>query len=234
MERLRQWARGVKRDVLALALAARDPRVPWTAKLVAVAVAAYALSPIDLIPDFIPVLGYLDDLVIVPAGILLAIKLVPPGLMAEFRETASRHNARPNLGRWGALLIVALWIIAIALLVGALFFSGTVRREPTPKSDDAAGAQDVQTPRAVTETDDQSFPVFAQEKLRWMKSEYSAGRLELGFFSDAAEALVPPDVFMATTRLRGEGENLLFKLARGSAERFSVRRRVARARAIAL
>lgn len=114
---LRAWARSVKRDVVALALAARDPRVPWKAKVVAVAVAAYALSPIDLIPDFIPVLGYLDDLVIVPAGILLAVRLVPPELMVEFRETASRGGARPDLGRWGAALIVALWVIGIALAI---------------------------------------------------------------------------------------------------------------------
>ena len=117
LDKLRQWARAVKRDVAALALATRDPRVPWTAKLVAIAVAAYALSPIDLIPDFIPVLGYLDDIVIVPAGILLAIKLIPAALMAEFRETASRTNAPPDLGRWGAALIVALWIIGIAVAV---------------------------------------------------------------------------------------------------------------------
>ena len=68
-ERMRQWARTLRRDVLALSLAARDPRVPWYAKAVAACVAVYALSPIDLIPDFIPILGYLDDLVIVPLGI---------------------------------------------------------------------------------------------------------------------------------------------------------------------
>ena len=88
-ERLRVWARGITRDVHALYLAARDPRVPWYAKAAAIAVAAYALSPIDLIPDFIPVLGYLDDLIIVPLGILLAVRLVPEDLMAEFRASAS-------------------------------------------------------------------------------------------------------------------------------------------------
>src|SRR5919106_1346069 len=89
-QRMRQWARQIKQDVHALYLAAGDPRVPWYAKVAAVAVAAYALSPIDLIPDFIPVIGYLDDLLIVPAGILLAIKLVPPELMSEFRASAGR------------------------------------------------------------------------------------------------------------------------------------------------
>jgi uncharacterized membrane protein YkvA (DUF1232 family) len=73
-DKLRGWARGIKRDVMALWLAARDPRTPWYAKAVAATVAAYALSPIDLIPDFIPVLGYLDDLIIVPLGIVLAVK----------------------------------------------------------------------------------------------------------------------------------------------------------------
>jgi uncharacterized membrane protein YkvA (DUF1232 family) len=83
--RLKVRAAEIKHDVRALYLAARDPRVPWYAKAVAVAVAAYAISPIDLIPDFIPILGYLDDLVIVPLGIVLAVKLVPAELMSEFR-----------------------------------------------------------------------------------------------------------------------------------------------------
>jgi uncharacterized membrane protein YkvA (DUF1232 family) len=88
--RAKTWAREVKRDALALRLATRDPRVPWYAKAIAIAVAAYALSPIDLIPDFIPILGYLDDVVIVPAGILLAIQCIPADLMAEFRQRVDR------------------------------------------------------------------------------------------------------------------------------------------------
>ena len=110
-ERLRGWARQIKRDVHALYLAAGDPRVPWYAKVAAIAVAAYALSPIDLIPDFIPILGYLDDLLIVPLGILLAVKLVPQHLMAEFRAEAVRADGERMLGRWGAAVIVALWIL---------------------------------------------------------------------------------------------------------------------------
>lgn len=109
---LRDWARRLKREVGALWLAARDPRVPLAAKVAAAAVAAYALSPIDLIPDFIPVLGYLDDLVLVPLGILLAVRLVPPALMAEFRAEAS---ARPPASRAGALAIVALWCGGLAI-----------------------------------------------------------------------------------------------------------------------
>ena len=92
--------------MIALHLAARDPRVPWPAKAVAACVAAYALSPIDLIPDFVPVLGYLDDLVVVPLGILLAVKLVPPDLMAEFREEARRRCENPT-GRAGAAIVVS-------------------------------------------------------------------------------------------------------------------------------
>jgi len=113
--RLGGWARQIKRDVHALYLAARDPRVPWYAKVAAIAVAAYALSPIDLIPDFIPVLGYVDDLVIVPLGILLAVKLVPAHLMVEFRTAAAGADAKRALGKWGAAVIVTLWIVGLAL-----------------------------------------------------------------------------------------------------------------------
>jgi uncharacterized membrane protein YkvA (DUF1232 family) len=103
----------MQRDVHALYLAAYDPRVPWYAKVVAIAVAAYALSPIDLIPDFIPILGYLDDLVIVPLGILVAVKLVPIALMREFRTAASRADGERVLGKWGAAVIVLLWVIGV-------------------------------------------------------------------------------------------------------------------------
>ena len=94
LQRARNWARTLKRDVVAIWIAARDPRVPWYAKAVAVVVAAYALSPIDLIPDFIPVLGHLDDALIVPAGIWLTVRLIPAELMVEFRAEASRREGR--------------------------------------------------------------------------------------------------------------------------------------------
>jgi uncharacterized membrane protein YkvA (DUF1232 family) len=94
--RLRDWARALKRDVMALWLAARDTRTPMLAKVVAAAVAAYALSPIDLIPDIVPVLGYLDDVIVLPLGILLAIRLIPPTLMSEFRRAAERQIDRPT------------------------------------------------------------------------------------------------------------------------------------------
>ena len=88
LTRLREWARTIKRDVVALSIAARDPRVPWYVKLAAAAVAAYALSPIDLIPDFIPVLGYLDEVIILPVALFLVIKMIPDTLMVEFRAEA--------------------------------------------------------------------------------------------------------------------------------------------------
>ena len=114
LQRAKQWAGFIKRDAVAVWIAGRDPRVPWYAKLIAAAVAAYALSPIDLIPDFVPVLGYLDDLVIVPAGILLVVRLIPVGLMDEFRAEAARRLERPT-SRIGAAGIVLLWLASLAL-----------------------------------------------------------------------------------------------------------------------
>jgi uncharacterized membrane protein YkvA (DUF1232 family) len=116
LDRAREWAHAIRRDVVAVWLAARDPRVPWSTKALALAVAAYALSPIDLIPDFIPVLGYLDDLIIVPLGILACIRLIPAGLMAEFRTEAARRAAEPR-SIVAAVIIVAIWISAAALLL---------------------------------------------------------------------------------------------------------------------
>jgi uncharacterized membrane protein YkvA (DUF1232 family) len=114
IDTLTAWARSVKRDVVALWLAARDPRTPWYAKAVAAAVAAYALSPIDLIPDFIPVVGYLDDLIIVPLGILLAVRLIPPDVMGDLRAQATARS-RP-VSRAGIAFVVALWLLSAVLL----------------------------------------------------------------------------------------------------------------------
>ena len=114
--RLRSWARSIKRDVHALYLSARDPRVPWYAKAVALAVAAYALSPIDLIPDFIPGLGYLDDLIIVPLGILLAVRLIPAEVLAEHRATATDTRLAPSRG--AAVVIIAIWIGLALVAIG--------------------------------------------------------------------------------------------------------------------
>lgn len=124
--RLRQWARGVKQDVHAIYLAARDPRTPWYAKALAFVVAAYALSPIDLIPDFIPIIGYLDDLILVPLGVMLVIRLVPPEVMAEHRETARLAEDRPA-SRTAAVIIVVIWIAAL-VLTGALIWQAYAAR----------------------------------------------------------------------------------------------------------
>ncbi|WP_246179794.1 YkvA family protein [Microvirga thermotolerans] len=115
LTRARRWARAVKTDIVALHLAARDPRVPLSAKLVAGLVAAYALSPVDLIPDFIPVLGYLDDLLLVPLGILLAVRLIPPPVMNDLRRKAAALQERPA-SRMAAMAIVTLWIVAVLAL----------------------------------------------------------------------------------------------------------------------
>jgi uncharacterized membrane protein YkvA (DUF1232 family) len=114
IDRLREWTRALTRDVHAIYLAARDPRTPWYAKALAICVAGYALSPIDLIPDFIPVLGYLDDLVIVPLGILLVVKLIPPEVLADNRAAAARAAEQP-VTRRAAMVVALIWAAAIAL-----------------------------------------------------------------------------------------------------------------------
>jgi uncharacterized membrane protein YkvA (DUF1232 family) len=113
MNKLKAWANSIKRDVYALYLAARDSRVPWFAKALALATAAYALSPIDLIPDFIPVLGYLDDIVIVPLAIVLTVRLIPAEVMLDLRLQAEQRLAlAPPSSRTAAVIIVLIWIVA--------------------------------------------------------------------------------------------------------------------------
>lgn len=118
--RLNNWARAIRRDVVALYIAGRDPRVPWHVKAAAIAIAAYALSPIDLIPDFIPVLGYLDEVILLPVAIALVIRMIPDPLMVEFREEAQRRSERP-VSRMAAAAIIALWIAAAGFLLWALW-----------------------------------------------------------------------------------------------------------------
>ncbi len=116
LDRLRNHARILKRDTYALYLAARNPRTPWYAKVLAAAVVAYALSPIDLIPDFIPVIGYLDDLVIVPLGIAAVVRLVPADVLADCREQAQLRMERPV--SWvAAVFVVAVWLVAGTWLI---------------------------------------------------------------------------------------------------------------------
>ena len=112
-DNLKAWARRIKRDGVTLWFAGKNPRTPWYAKALGVFVVAYALSPIDLIPDFIPVLGYLDDVLLLPVLIWLAIRLLPPGVLAECRSQAEEwmqaNGARPS-SRAGAILVVSLWV----------------------------------------------------------------------------------------------------------------------------
>jgi uncharacterized membrane protein YkvA (DUF1232 family) len=118
--RLKDWSRAIRKDVVALYIAARDRRVPWHVKLAATAIAAYALSPIDLIPDFIPVLGYLDEVILLPVAIALVIRMIPDPLMTEFRAEAQRRSERP-VSRVAAAAIIGLWIAAAGFLLWALW-----------------------------------------------------------------------------------------------------------------
>lgn len=109
------WARRIKRDVVTVYFAARDPATPMFIRLLALAIAAYALSPIDLIPDFIPVLGYLDDVLIVPLGLLLVIWLLPPQVLASSRAKAAAVLERPT-SRSAAVVIAGIWLLGIVVL----------------------------------------------------------------------------------------------------------------------
>lgn len=115
LARLRALARRLKHELTALSIAVRDPRTPWTARLLAGLVLAYALSPLDLIPDFIPVLGLLDDLLLLPLGLWLALRLIPPEVMREAREQA-RHAPRPPRSRLGLALVIGVYVLLLALL----------------------------------------------------------------------------------------------------------------------
>lgn len=115
LARLRSWARGLKQSTLVVYFAARDPGTPWWVRVIALLVAAYALSPIDLIPDFIPVLGYIDDLLIVPLGVLLVLRLIPPEVRRAAKERALAVADKPT-SRVTAVVIVAIWLVVAGLL----------------------------------------------------------------------------------------------------------------------
>jgi uncharacterized membrane protein YkvA (DUF1232 family) len=117
MGRLAEWAHALKRESLMLYYAARDPRTPWYAKLLAAAIVAYAVSPIDLIPDFIPVLGLLDDVLLLSAALWIVLKLIPEPVLAESRHRAETALERPT-SRTAAVVIVFVWI-ASAVALGA-------------------------------------------------------------------------------------------------------------------
>ena len=115
LEGWRSQVKALKRELVAISLAARDPRTPWGARLLILAIVAYALSPVDLIPDFIPVLGLLDELLLLPAALLLAVRLIPAEAMAEARALAADQRLHPS--RTAAVVIVLLWLIALAFTV---------------------------------------------------------------------------------------------------------------------
>ena len=138
---LKERARRLKAEVHALYLAARHPGTPWYAKLLLVAIVAYALSPIDLIPDFIPVLGFVDEIILLPFAIVLAVKMIPADVMSECRARASEQ--RPDAsraGRTGAAVIVLLWLVLIAL--AALWAHETFARDGSDALRDQLSAQD--------------------------------------------------------------------------------------------
>jgi uncharacterized membrane protein YkvA (DUF1232 family) len=123
-EILKQRADALTRQTCAVCLAARDPRTPWPAKALAVCVAAYAVSPVDLIPDFIPVLGYLDDLILIPAGVALVVRLIPKTVWDDSLAKASEPVINKRAGRIAGAAIVLLWLLAAAfvfrIIVGAM------------------------------------------------------------------------------------------------------------------
>ena len=114
-QRWRQRAKELKTDAYAIYLACKHPRVPWYAKVLAASIVAYALSPIDLIPGFIPVLGYLDDLILVPLEISVVIKMIPPDVLAECRQTASLEMGGGGPANWiAAIIIITIWLLLAA------------------------------------------------------------------------------------------------------------------------
>lgn len=125
IERWKQRAKQLKRETYALYLACKDPRTPWYARLLAACVVGYAFSPIDLIPDFIPVLGYLDDLILVPLGIAVVLKMIPPPVLAECRDRAQAAMDQGKPTNWAAaVVVIAVWLllVALAIVVGVRAF----------------------------------------------------------------------------------------------------------------
>ena len=122
IKNLKVRARQLKKNIYLLYLIFRHPKTPWYAKALSIATVAYALSPIDLIPDFIPVLGYLDDLLIVPCGIILSLKLVPSDIIDECRENTSDETSIKKFGTYAATFIILIWVFIIYIIVKSIFF----------------------------------------------------------------------------------------------------------------
>ncbi|WP_423800965.1 YkvA family protein [Neobacillus sp. SAB-20_R2A] len=121
---LKTWAKGLKKNIFVLYLAYKDPRVPWYAKLLAICVVAYAFSPIDLIPDFIPILGYLDDIILVPLGIKLALKMIPKDVVhdCELKAQEMMTNGKPKNWIAGSI-ILAIWLIILIWIFQMVYFT---------------------------------------------------------------------------------------------------------------
>jgi len=117
IKNIKNRAQKLKEDVFALYYALKHPRVPLVAKVLIILVVGYALSPIDLIPDFIPVLGYLDDLLIVPLGIALSLKMIPKEILLECREKARNSAVNTRLKWIGAIIVISIWVLLIYILL---------------------------------------------------------------------------------------------------------------------
>jgi len=121
LERLKQTARLLKKEIIVLGVVYRDTRTPWYAKTLIAVVIAYSLSPIDLIPDFIPILGYLDDLILIPLGISLAIRLVPKEIFAEARQHVAVNPEETGIsGWWFAAVIIIFWVCVVGLVINVI------------------------------------------------------------------------------------------------------------------
>lgn len=118
LDQLKSRARALKNEAFAVYLAAKDPRTPWYAKALVFFVVAHTFSPIDLIPDFIPVLGYLDDLIITPGGLWLAVRLIPPEVLEDARATVATQGVDGRVGYMGMAIIILMWIV---ILIGAVY-----------------------------------------------------------------------------------------------------------------
>lgn len=129
IKKWRAWASGLKHQAYAIYLALKDPRVPWYAKAFGALVIAYAFSPIDLIPDFIPVLGYLDDLILLPIGIVATIKMIPKEIMRECLEKASSDLSKKKHKNWIAgTIVILIWISILTAVAAAVIAGIRVRR----------------------------------------------------------------------------------------------------------
>jgi len=124
LKKLQARARELKREAYAIYIVARDPRTPWYVKALIFFVVAHTFSPIDLIPDFIPVLGYLDDLIITPGGIWLAVRLIPPEVLEEARAMAAARGVDTSVGKVGAVIIISVWIIVV---IGVVYYFVSIR-----------------------------------------------------------------------------------------------------------